>query len=301
MTPTLLGIYDKIASANRHEDGSEIEEAPFDFFPANENLEDGENNKCHSPKYVPPVSSRSGGRRVKDVHDPRAGQLGWGSKTMETTADDGDNKKRPLSLSSMSSSSSSSLPRQHKRPNLAEYNSDGSPLTCQLDIEKIDNILYIDDGPEPGELGVEPTPLGDNVSLCSQGNHRSCRDTDSQVSADQLERDHHEHSLHKPIPYNQSDSSLSNTPSESTNCSTADLSLNSDLISCDLSQERSRRSPSRSSSQRSGGLSRSGSQKSGHYISYVQRVVTELVETERTYVVNLQDIKQVMAALFDIL
>lgn len=186
-----------------------------------------------------------------------------------------DYKKRPLSIDSVSSSSTSSLPRRRKRQNVNEYA--GSTTSSQLDIEKIDNILYIDDA-------EVPECSADELSICSDDKQKSGGDSDSQFSADQVEM------LQHTIPaFHQSDASLSSLPSGSA------CSSKMDLESIDPRDDRFRRSPSRSSrsSGKSESMSRSSSQK-GHYVSYVQRVVTELVETERIYVLHLQDIKEVI-------
>ncbi|WAR18808.1 PKHG1-like protein [Mya arenaria] len=297
LTPTLLGIYDKIASASHNEENSGNDQSDFDYFPANENLEDGKNNRCHSPKPSPPLNSRlPSNRKVRNIHEQSvSGRPDWdqsvvnnNKQKMDTGENESaDNKKRPLSISSMSSSSTSSLPRQRKRPNLSEYSS--SAASSQLDIEKLDNLLYIDDNPE----AEVPEQSADELSLCSEDKRKSGGDSDSQTSTDQPEQDQEQTAemLNSTLSFHQSDSSLSYAPTDSASCSTADLSLTSDLISCEKGVDRVKRSPSRTS-QRSGVMSRSGSQRSGHYVSHVQRVVTELVETERTYVLNLQDIKQ---------
>lgn len=283
MTPTLLGIYDKIASSNKNEGQSEDNQSNFYYFSTNENLEDGSDDQCHSPKSSPPENRKLNNRRkVRDSTSRKGEALDSpdcnANKVKVDMAENKlmteiDNKKRPLSISSMSSSSTSSLPRRRKRPNLSEYIE--STSSSQLDIEKLDNILYIDDAAE-NEI---PERSADELSVCSDDKQKSGGDSDSQISADQAEM------LQSSASFHQSDSSLSFLPMDSASSSTVDL------ISLDSRDERVKRSPSRSST-KSGSVSRSSSQK-GHYVSYVQRVVTELLETEKIYVMHLQDIKEV--------
>lgn len=306
LTPTLLGIYDKIASANETGEQGPSDQSELEYFVTNENLEDGSDDQCHSPKSSPQISRKLNDQskfrelinrpiNVKVELDSSAedrynnNKLKMDNSENKAPADrDQDNKKRPLSISSMSSSSTSSLPRRRKRPNLSQYSE--STSSSQLDIEKLDNLLYIDDSPEND--GTERS--ADELSVCSEDKGKSGGDSDSQASADHSlnDGDQSEHLEGKVL--HQSDSSFSFTPSNSANCSTADLSLNSDLKAVDKSVEveKVRRSPSRTS-QKSTGMSRSVSLKQqAHYVSFVQRVVTELVETERTYVLHLKDIKE---------
>lgn len=273
----------------------------------NENLEDGSDDQCHSPKSSPQVQKESIDQSkfreiinqpisVKVESDSTAedkynnNRLKMDNSENKDPVDiDQDNKKRPLSISSMSSSSTSSLPRRWKRPNLSQYSE--STSSSQLDIEKLDNLLYIDDSPE---VDV-PERSADELSVSSEDKGKSGGDSDSQASADQAVNDGDQSESMDRTLLHQSDSSLSFTPSNSANCSTVDLSLNSDLKAVENSPERDviRRSPSRIS-QKSTGMSRTASLKQqAHYVSFVQRVVTELVETERTYVLHLKDIKQV--------
>lgn len=306
MTPTLLGIYDKIASANENGEQGSTDQSELNYFVANENLEDGSDDQCHSPKSSPPIARKSNDQsKFRELlYRPFNVRVDWGSsvedkfsnnklrmdnsENRDPADEDLDNKKRPLSISSMSSSSTSSLPRRRKRPNLSQYSS--STSSSQLDIEKLDNLLYIDDSPETDI----PEISADELSVYSEDKRKSGGDTDSQTSADQsINSGDQSEQMNRTMLFHQSDSSMSFTPSNSANCSTSNLSLTSDIKSNDSAGEKVRRSPSRTS-QKSSGMSRSASLKqSGHYVSFVQRVVTELVETERTYVANLQDIKQV--------
>ena len=198
----------------------------------------------------------------------------------ENNITDIDSKKRPLSLSSMSSSSTSSLPRQRKRPNLCEYSDSSS--SGQLDIEKLDNLLYIDDNAE-----VEtPNPTDDELSIYSMDREektKSTEDSDSQISMDQSVTGDQRN-------FNQSDSGITLTSSDSAKSSASDLHK---IVqnSGKLHRETPVRTPSRTSTgSRSSG---SSMKQTGHYVSHVQRVVTEIVETERCYVTHLHDIKVV--------
>ena len=290
----MLGIYDKIASASRNGDAGPTEQSECDYFLTDEYLQDGSDDHCHSPKSSPSLEKRAIFRHIEshDLNKP-INRVEWDDSVEDNNnkikmeskliQEDSDSKKRPLSLSSMSSSSSSSLSRKPKRPNLSDYVDvrDGA-----LDIEKLDNILYIDDSPE-GELAeLVEGRADDELSLYSEDKHKSGGDSDSQFSADQSSNygDQSEN-LNSTLSLHQSDSSLCYTPSTSANCSTADLSVQSDLSVETLKQHKPSRTPSRSSS--------SSVKQSGHYVSYVQRVVAELVDTERVYVKNLEDIKVV--------
>ncbi|XP_053383313.1 uncharacterized protein LOC123544173 [Mercenaria mercenaria] len=295
LTPTLLGIYDKIASANENGDQGPGDQPEVEYFVTNENLEDGSDDQCHSPKSSPHLSRKSNdqskfrelinrpvGVKVECDDKFNNNKVKMDHEHKDPAGMDQDNKKRPLSISSMSSSSTSSLPRRRKRPNLSQYVE--STSSSQLDIEKLDNLLYIDDSPETDV----PERSADELSVSSEDKGKSCGDSDSQASADHSinDGDQSEHlDREKTMSLHQSDSGLSFTPANSANSSTADLSLNSDLKSV-------RGSPSRTS-QKSSGMPRSASLKQqAHYVSFVQRVVTELVETERAYVLHLHDIKQ---------
>lgn len=195
-----------------------------------------------------------------------------------------DSKKRPLSLSSMSSSSTSSLPRQQKRPALCEYSDSSS--SGQLDIEKLDNLLYIDDNVEV-EI-ANPANTDDELSLYSMDRdekQKLAEDLDSQVSLDQSV-DGDQSNITDDINLHQSESNSTFTPSNSANSSSTDL-----YKSVENSGTQQREIPVRTPSRTSVG-SRT-SVKQGHYVSHVQRVVAEIVETERLYVKHLQEIKSV--------
>ena len=283
------------------DDQSEVE-----YFMTNDSLEDGCDNQCHSPKSSPLHSRRADDQsKFRELlsqpnNANTENERRFKKNRIRIEPDhknpvdlDEDNKKRPLSISSMSSSSTSSLPRRIKRPNLSEYTE--SPCSSQLDIEKLDNLLYIDDTIE----GDGPERSAEELSVSSEDKGRSGGDTESHSSADHSISEMDQLELIKQgrsMSLDQSSSNLSFTSANSANSSTADLSsLNSFPKSNDSysESEKVRRSPSRSS-QKSNGMSRSASLKQqAHYVSYVQRVVTELVETERTYVLHLQDIKQV--------
>ncbi|XP_060568847.1 uncharacterized protein LOC132727398 isoform X2 [Ruditapes philippinarum] len=306
LTPTLLGIYDKIASANDKMDKGPDDQSEVEYFVTNDSLEDGSDNQCHSPKSSPLLSrhtiiDQSKFRELLNQPNSANSEVENKFKKNRVRVDsehrnpvdlDEDNKKRPLSISSMSSSSTSSLPRRRKRPNLSEYVE--SPSSSQLDIEKLDNILYIDDNIE--EDGHERS--AEELSVSSEDKGKSGGDSESHSSVDHSINESDQPELLKQersLSLDQSNTNLSFTSANSANSSTADISsLTSDQKSVDSNSEgeKVRRSPSRSS-QKSIGMSRSTSLKQqAHYVSYVQRVVTELVETERTYVWNLQDIKQ---------
>ena len=309
LTPTLLGIYDQIASAHR-----EIDEGPTDHSEDSsdltnqddqaETMDQSEFTKYSSAvlsdktNFVPNANLLESSDIVKPMirvdsesllDSPLNKVKMEGNENSDIT--DMDNKKRPLSLSSMSSSSTSSLPRQRKRPNLCEYSDSCS--SGQLDIEKLDNLLYIDDSVE-----VEtPNPTDDEMSLYSidkEDKQKSNEDSDSQISLDQSSlRDQSLITIQEN--FNQSDSNITFTPSDSEKSGTSDL-----YRTVENSGKLNHETPTRSPSRTSVGSRSSGSsvKQSGHYVSHVQRVVAEIVETERVYVNHLHDIKLVSFFFF---
>ena len=173
------------------------------------------------------------------------------ASTSSICSGDQDRKKRPLSISSMSSSSSSSLPRQtHKRPNLTQCDQDsGNKIDCGNFGEKLDHLLYIDDDVPSGTTDEE-------MSVDT--------DTGSKSSADQI------------VSPSISEDCLA-TPSHSAqiSCSaTPELPRQLDSSSCETPEL----------------LHRRDSTSPQKYVSYVHRVVTEIIDTERTYINNLRDI-----------
>lgn len=176
------------------------------------------------------------------------------ASTSSICSGDQDRKKRPLSISSMSSSSSSSLPRQtHKRPNLTQCDQDsGNKIDCGNFGEKLDHLLYIDDDVPSGTTDEE-------MSVDT--------DTGSKSSADQI------------VSPSISEDCLA-TPSHSAqiSCSaTPELPRQLDSSSCETPEL----------------LHRRDSTSPQKYVSYVHRVVTEIIDTERTYINNLRDILEV--------
>ena len=303
LTPTLLGLYDQIASTHR-----EIDEGPHhqsdepdaltnqnDQHEAMDQNEDSKvssavlSDKTNFETNANLLESRDTVKPIIRINSDNLIEPQFNKVKMEGNENgdiaDIDNKKRPLSLSSMSSSSTSSLPRQRKRPNLCEYSDSSS--SGQLDIEKLDNLLYIDDNAQ-----VEiPNPTDDEMSLYSidkEEKSKSMEDSDSQISLDQSSlRD--QALIADQQNFNQSDTNITFSPSNSEKSSASDLQKMEES-SGNLNRDTPTRSPSRTSL----GSRTTGSVKqSGHYVSHVQRVVAEIVETERIYVKHLQEIKLV--------
>ena len=298
MTPTLIGLYDQVASKQKENDDENIDQSDSSTLKTRQDAQDAEMDQneataVSSAVLKEKINFEQNGNLVEadDVVKPlikiESDTLDNSNKfRMEgnenMSAIDIDTKKRPLSLSSMSSSSTSSLPRQRKRPNLCEYSDSSS--SGQLDIEKLDNLLYIDDN----EVGTA-NPTDDEMSLCSMDKDekgKSTEDSDSQLSFDQsVLRDQ---SYITDINLHQSDSSIPFTPSNSAKSSTSDLCGKPIETLGPPSRDTPVRTPSRTSTG-----SRSSVKQSGHYVSHVQRVVAEIIETERIYVRHLQEIKLV--------
>ena len=297
LTPTLLGLYDQIASEQSENSEQHVDQSDGSSHLTRQDAQDAEMDQKEATAVSSAVLTEKtnfepNGNLVEadDVVKPlikidsdnldNSNRFKMeGNENM--SAIEIDSKKRPLSLSSMSSSSTSSLPRQRKRPNLCEYSDSSS--SGQLDIEKLDNLLYIDDN----EVGTA-NPTDDEMSLCSMDKDekgKSTEDSDSQLSFDQsVLRDQ---SYITDISLHQSDSSITFTPSDSAKSSTSDL-----YKSVENSGTPHRDSPVRTPSRTSVG-SRSSTKQSGHYVSHVQRVVAEIIETERIYVRHLHEIKLV--------
>ena len=298
MTPTLIGLYDQVASKQKENDHENIDQSDSSTLLTRQDAQDAEMDQneataVSSAVFKEKINFEQNGNLVEadDVVKPlikiESDTLDNSNKfRMEgnenMSAIDIDSKKRPLSLSSMSSSSTSSLPRQRKRPNLCEYSDSSS--SGQLDIEKLDNLLYIDDN----EVGTA-NPTDDEMSLCSMDKDekgKSTEDSDSQLSFDQsVLRDQ---SFITDINLHQSDSSITFTPSNSAKSSTSDLCAKPIETLDPPHRDTPVRTPSRTSTG-----SRSSVKQSGHYVSHVQRVVAEIIETERIYVRHLQEIKLV--------
>lgn len=172
---------------------------------------------------------------------------------------DQDRKKRPLSISSMSSSSSSSLPRHtRKRPNLTQ-NDQAEDLGDKTNSgnfnDKLDQLLYIDDDAPSGITDEE-------MSVDTDGGSKSSAESNSN-SFQIVSPSHSQDCLATPSHSAQTSFLVSQGPPDGED---------------DISQG----SPEH--------LYRRDSTSPQKYVSYVHRVVTEIIDTERTYINNLRDI-----------
>ncbi|XP_064600922.1 uncharacterized protein LOC135467092 [Liolophura sinensis] len=276
LTPSLLSMYDKI-TANGSQ--STLHNGSHEDFPAEVSPEQNTNVKLLADEE----------KRL--------------SETMDTTdASSGAGLKRPLSVGSTSSSSSASQPMQFrsKRPNLGEY--DGTTTTAT--------------GGKPTLLALTDSHMGEiskddlHVDVCE----------DWAGSQDPNHEDDH---YYEHINFSEAAASLPivkvYSPQSSTG-SNDDVSLNSSTYSDDkgdnspgcetvqstyslkLSNNNNSGAPSlgrtdsssltKVTDRNSNGSLNSPvlSRDSTYYVSYAQRVASEIVETEKTYVHSLKEI-----------
>ncbi|KAL3872982.1 hypothetical protein ACJMK2_036147 [Sinanodonta woodiana] len=190
-----------------------------------------------------------------------------------------DSKKRPLSISSTSSSSTTSLPRSRKRPNLSDC-ADFRGSTGPSDIEKLDSLLYIDEGVSSSAETLDDDHLDGVMSKdggdFGQSSAATCPAPEENSKSQGFNPPSSPPS--SPIPVHGSDSSNCDSPEEASRTKVDKYSHDS----TSKGSHGSFRARAASSSLKS----------SGHYVSYVQRVVAEIVDTERLYVQHLQDIKE---------
>lgn len=302
LTPTLLGIYDQIASSHLEDGEGPVDQSDGSASLTIQTVQHEAMDQNESTKSLPAVlkdkTNLEPTGNIPETGDVVKPVIKVDSEIVlgvnvnkvkmegneNSNITDIDSKKRPLSLSSMSSSSTSSLPRQRKRPNLCEYSDSSS--SGQLDIEKLDNLLYIDDNAE-----IEtPNPTDDELSLYSLDKEEKTKcteDSDSQISLDQSS--FRDQTIMTTLPnFHELDSSIILTSSEPSKSSATELHG-----PLENSGKLPRETPVRTPSRTSTGSRSSGSsmKQSGHYVSHVQRVVGEIVETERLYVKHLHEIK----------
>ncbi|XP_033734193.1 LOW QUALITY PROTEIN: uncharacterized protein LOC117323234 [Pecten maximus] len=317
LAPSLLSLYDSIALANKSTQnvGDQSSDQATSSPTNQNNLSDSNSSNQEDTSRIPPLIKLDCGDTTCEVNGCHGDGTGHSN-------DLNDSKKRPLSISSVSSSSSSSLPRHiRKRPNLCECD----PVTLgRGDMEKLDQLMYIDDDVPNGATE-------DDMSV----------DTDSESSK---KYDHSAASVHSSASILSSgsvQSSISAVSSSSTQSNTSQSSENNDLEihrnnsgakeketahsdSCHNNQYNVKASSPHQESQRTSnsinvtpsvpsvtpgasdspvaGISPGVTPRSSHsfnrrdstspskYVTYVQRVVTEIVETERIYVTYLKEI-----------
>ncbi|KAK3092501.1 hypothetical protein FSP39_003724 [Pinctada imbricata] len=288
LAPSLLSIFDSIASANRSPD------------------QDGTDQSDHSPRSREDPTNQNQAQELPTIKvDAENCNHSVTMDPCRNDLDTNDNKKRPLSISSMSSTSSSSLPRHtNKRPNLTGKNSNNS-LQERME-SKLDNILYIDDDVPNGVTDDEMSVDTDceNNKKCEQDSSSNDPQSDkslssndnlsksdevrqplAEVSSNDLDLSNkNEDSMNKSIYCNGS--SAASTPGSSF-YETPDTSTTS-ISSPALQGQGQTPSPSSGTPSRQSSLRDSTSPQK--YVSRVQRVVAEIVETERTYVTHLKEI-----------
>ncbi|XP_063426284.1 uncharacterized protein LOC134710056 isoform X2 [Mytilus trossulus] len=236
LAPALLSIYDSIAARTNGGITCSITNG------------NNQNKKINTDNQSSPVNV--------DDNDESVDNLCKMASTSSIVSVDQDCKKRPLSISSMSSTSSSSLTRHtRKRPNLTPFDQRSSgdfddkiESTNNNFSDRLDHLLYIDDDVPSGTTDEE-------MSVDTDAGSKSSAETNCE----------------QVLTPSQSKDSLI-TPSSSAQTQEAPETS----VQIQDSPEP--------------GLQRRDSTSPQKYVSYVQRVVTEIIETERIYINNLKDI-----------
>ena len=293
LAPSLLSIFDSIASANKDADQN-----------------DSDQSGHKKTVTCDEISNQSTGQQtpVIKINADNCNHSG----DMESHDNDvtNDNKKRPLSISSMSSSSSSSLPRHTcKRPNLSEYEPRHS-LPEVMD-SKLDSILYIDDdvpnGVTDDEMSVDTdyennrkcesdassnitqssASLSSNNDNLSKSNETNDKQSIKEVTENGLHTPNSCHDNHDDSQCN----SVASTPGSSfyQTPNTSSTSISSPLV---IGQGQGQ-TPTSTTTTPTRQTSLRDSTSPQKYVSRVQRVVAEIVDTEKTYVCHLKEIIEV--------
>ncbi|KAL5009092.1 hypothetical protein ScPMuIL_014673 [Solemya velum] len=300
LTPTLLSIYDSIASGTPvSSDGQPDQETTNQLQPTGRSTNKNTLVPTIQVDQIQSASKNSSKMEAEKTEDIVNAEL--------------DSKKRPLSVSSVSSASSSSLPRHsNKRLNIAgpEHG-----MGLHLDIEKLDNLMYIDD--EDGDHGINcPKTLNDvseseGVDVSdgdNLGNHTlisndgSCVDDNKNVSITGFQMEPEAYCSSDSIAvspisvhYDQNRKNCSNGTSPVTYTSKQNLHmspLSPHPGSCSPSSPPPPVGPICKLPCATSTPQANASTKQSQYISHGQRVVTEIVDTEKTYVKNLNEIKE---------
>ncbi|XP_060071606.1 uncharacterized protein LOC132551478 [Ylistrum balloti] len=257
LAPSLLSLYDSIALANKtsQDVGDQSHDQSTSSSTNANNISDSHSTNEDTASQIPPLIKLDSGETACDGNGCHGNVTGQNH-------DLNDSKKRPLSISSVSSSSSSSLPRHiRKRPNLCECD----PVTLgRGDMEKLDQLMYIDDDVPNGTAD-------DDMSV----------DTDSENSKK------YDSSAVSQCNENVSSSPLQGSLDTSKNSSVTPPASSvapgvSDSPGAGISPGVTPRS--------SNSFIRRDSTSPSKYVTYVQRVVAEIVETERIYVKYLKEI-----------
>ena len=219
-----------------------------------------------------------------------------------------DSRKRPLSISSMSSASSSSLPRHscYKRLNMtdSEVLINGPGQGSSIPSTSVDNTDL--------ESVVSAEDLIDSESIASSSDG-TCRGYEEDRTI-QIQDLSHGVGTKLIVPqeavYDEEESTLSGVSSISSSTtqhlesytlqqqqqqqqgssSSCHNSCSPSPSLCELLTDDSKPTPTDIDDEGDG---ESGSSSLTHYVSYIQRVVTEIVETEQTYVKCLKEMKEV--------
>jgi len=310
LAPSLLSIYDSIALASKTtEDEGETDQSDISIkSPTNQNTTPTNSPTKQNPSQAPSIKIDADHSKC-DLNHSRMCEV---AGTNNNNDDDNDSKKRPLSISSMSSSSSSSLPRHsHKRPNLSQFD---PVILGRSDMEKLDSLLFIDDDAPSGntdeEMSVDTDGESgrkcdkDGASIQSSASLSSTETIGNQEKSSTTSYD--QNLVGTTRNPNDLDLSLISNHGDSchgdqNNNSQASISFSSPAYNSFTSHENSVLSVS-SPHNVSGGMSPATTPLSRHssvsrdgtspikYVTYVQRVVAEIVETERIYVRYLKEI-----------
>ncbi|XP_021348793.1 uncharacterized protein LOC110447429 isoform X2 [Mizuhopecten yessoensis] len=332
LAPSLLSIYDSIALASKT--SQDVGDKSHDQATSPSTNQNKLSDSHSSNQVVPPLIKLDCGDTICDVN-------GSHGDVARHNNDLNDSKKRPLSISSMSSSSSSSLPRHtRKRPNLCEFD----PVALgRGDMEKLDQLMYIDDDVPNGaaeddmlvDTDSESSKRYDNSSAIfhSSASVKSSASVQSSVSAQsstsalssastvssasaQSNTSHssetNDHENHKRglgakekesvgSTTGHTDSFHNNQIKDNTNASSPLHGVLNTSNSTSVTSPASPVTPGVGASpgvgispgvtpRSSNSFVRRDSTSPSKYVTYVQRVVAEIVETERIYVRYLKEI-----------
>lgn len=294
LAPSLLSIYDSLAQGTASQDGVDGSQSnsttqSHDNQTANQ---DADADKENSQPPCPLIKVDTGqGKIDKVIH-------GMEENNVSHDLENDDGRKRPLSLGSVSSSSSSSssLPRHtRKRPNLSQFD----PVALgRSNMEKLDNLLYIDDD-APGAITDEEMSV-DNDTVNSTKEDRYSFQSIPSLSSESDSQD-------KTKSGNESDQTSDIVPHIVNHISKLPLNNNKENVSfsspgCTNFEDDSSfvSTPSKSFVEDSSFVSTPSKSppvspvvNPTKYISHVQRVVAEISDTEASYVEYLHQILNV--------
>ncbi|XP_041352618.1 uncharacterized protein LOC121371061 isoform X2 [Gigantopelta aegis] len=313
LAPSLLTIYDSIAAGN----------SPPDTGLAKT---DGKSKSKSLPGSASAREMKSSVFKVYNKERPKTMIDPTGDK--DDDVDTADTKKRPLSISSSSSASSSSLTRhQRKRPNLTicdeHHKSNGNAVDCGSNSHgdvngnsKIGDMEYetspsgCDTSPMETNVATEsslgsangsPTGSGDTsvlpggkkVTKCAKRSHNGSASPPASPSTD-VDSISTSKKMGNLNSVSEIKNKASTLPSVSRQKSSEGMpsSNNKTTSSSNHVLPSSPTSPKSSSTARDASSTSSSGGSKPHYVSYVQRVVSEIIDSERIYVKSLEDIIQ---------